>query len=423
MFNQSLALQKNKKILMPCIMVKNEERRILTTLLSAKLVMDKLCILDTGSTDNTINIIKEFSNEHKIPLHLIEKDFTKNEKGEDIPFDFRTSRNHLLNFANTIKSDWNILLDSNDEIRYGNDLRIILENYKGEAIAFYIQQEWNYGLKIETYPNIRIIKPNSGWYYGATIIHESLINSKYDITKSIYESENKKLVDFLGIKFYQDRDKDNDKSSTRFRKDKISLLSEYEKMKKQEKPDINILSRTLFYLGQTCLCLGDYTDSFKYYFLRTKYSTFMEEIYLSYYNCGQIALFLNNDIEEIVLWFTKAFETNPRAEPLFYISSIYFEEYKKNNSKSKLLLAYMYCKQSLLIEFPFMDVLFVDKQLYDYKRWKLHTLISHELSKYSKDSDLYIKQYKESLDKCIKYIKEAKSKYYENDLKELNKLI
>ena len=57
MFDKSLILKQNKKILMPCLMLKNEERRILTTLLSAKPVMDKLCILDTGSTDNTLKII------------------------------------------------------------------------------------------------------------------------------------------------------------------------------------------------------------------------------------------------------------------------------------------------------------------------------------------------------------------------------
>lgn len=414
-FSDSLLLKKNNKIIMPCLMLKNEEKRIITTLESTKSVIDKLCILDTGSTDNTIKLIRDYCNENKIELHLLIKDFTKDDKGKDIPFDFRKSRNCLLDFANTIKSDWLILLDCNDEIRYGYDLRIILENYKGAAIGFYIQQEWNYGPKIETYPNIRIIKPNSGWSYGATIIHEALVNNKYDITKSIYEPDNKKVVDFIGIKFYQDREKDNDKSSSRFRKDKIALLSEYEKLKDKKDLD-SIFTRTLFYLGQTCLCLGDYTDSFKYYFERTKYNVFQEEIYLSFYNCGQLSINLNHDIEEIVMWFTKAFETNPRAEPLFYIASIYFEEYKKTQNKSKLLLAYMYSKQTTLIDYPYMDLLFVDKQLYDYKRWKLLALISYKMNKKE-----YETEYKECIDKCILYIKTSKNKYLEKDLIELNK--
>lgn len=417
-FTDSLLLKKNNKIIMPCLMLKNEEQRILTTLASTKSVIDKLCILDTGSTDNTIKVIRDYCNENKIELHLLVKDFTKNDKGEDIPFDFRTSRNCLLEFANTIKSDWLILLDCNDEIRFGYDLRIILENYQGSAIGFYIQQEWNYGPKIETYPNIRIIKPNSGWLYGATIIHEALINNKYDITKSIYEPDNKKVVDFMGIKFYQDREKDNDKSSTRFRKDKIALLSEYEKLKDKKDWD-SILTRTLFYLGQTCLCLGDNTDAFKYYFERTKYNVFSEEIYLSFYNCGQLSINLNHDIEEIVMWFTKAFETNPRAEPLFYIASIYFEEYKKTENKSKLLLSYMYSKQTTLIDYPQMDLLFVDKQLYDYKRWKLLALISNKMNKYK---PIYETEYKDCITKCITYIKISKNKYLEKDMIELNKL-
>ena len=55
-------------------MLKNEEKRIHVSLESIK-NLDGLIIYDTGSTDNTINIIKDFSTLNNIPLHLITGEF------------------------------------------------------------------------------------------------------------------------------------------------------------------------------------------------------------------------------------------------------------------------------------------------------------------------------------------------------------
>ena len=57
------------------IMVKNEKKRLHVTLESIKNFADSLFIFDTGSTDNTIEICKEFSKKNKIPLRLKEGEF------------------------------------------------------------------------------------------------------------------------------------------------------------------------------------------------------------------------------------------------------------------------------------------------------------------------------------------------------------
>ena len=50
------------------LMVKNEKKRLHVSLESVKDFADSLVIFDTGSTDNTIEICKEFSEKYNIPL-------------------------------------------------------------------------------------------------------------------------------------------------------------------------------------------------------------------------------------------------------------------------------------------------------------------------------------------------------------------
>ena len=71
------------------IMVKDESKLIKITLISCLGVVDSLVVYDTGSTDNTVEIIKDFSIKHNIPLHLKHGKFV----------DFSTSRNILLDYV------------------------------------------------------------------------------------------------------------------------------------------------------------------------------------------------------------------------------------------------------------------------------------------------------------------------------------
>ena len=61
---------KNSPTLGILLMVKNEEKRIEITLNSIKTIADTIIIYDTGSEDNTINIIEKFCEINKINLLL-----------------------------------------------------------------------------------------------------------------------------------------------------------------------------------------------------------------------------------------------------------------------------------------------------------------------------------------------------------------
>ena len=85
-----------------CMIVKNEERYIKMCLENALDLVDEIIVVDTGSTDNTINIINQF--EDKVILVKYE---WKN--------DFSDARNLSLEKAT---GDWILILDADEKIKY-----------------------------------------------------------------------------------------------------------------------------------------------------------------------------------------------------------------------------------------------------------------------------------------------------------------
>lgn len=122
----------NKFHILAALMVKNEEKRILVSLESVKDSVSGVCLYDTGSTDNTIKIVKDFCTSHNIEFFLLEGQF----------IDFSVSRNKLFDFIdnmhthrlkhksskNDIVYDYILLLDSNDEYKGKKPLPDILKD-------------------------------------------------------------------------------------------------------------------------------------------------------------------------------------------------------------------------------------------------------------------------------------------------------
>ena len=328
------------------MMVKNEHKCLHITLESIKNFADSLVIYDTGSTDNTIEICQNFCKINNIPLRLKQGEFV----------DFSTSRNVALDFADSFKDiDYLLLLDTNDEIKGGEILRKISEEYmEKDKSAFLISQEWFSGTTNKYY-NVRFIKAHKGWRYKG-VVHEYICNED--------KMEDKK-VDKLQIKelyIYQDRTKDDDKTSKRFQRDEVLLKKEY--LKNPIEP------RTLFYLAQTYSCLKDSENAFYYYKLRSKIKEgFFEECYESCVKCGELSEILNLDWYDSFGWYMKAFEIIPRVEPLIKIADYYR---KKNN----WIIAHTFAKLACELQYPDQCILFVDKLSYDYKRWHLYSIIA-----------------------------------------------
>lgn len=339
------------------MIVKDESARITVSLDSVKDAVDVVIISDTGSTDGTQAIIKNWCEKNGKPFYLHEHPFD----------DFSSSRNRLLDFADD-KADWLLLLDSNDELRNGGNLRKFVKSFTGEATGFYCKQEWFTGKCVDTYYNVRMVKTKYQWRYKC-VVHEYI-----DTTP-----ENKKTIARIdGFVLYQDRTMDNHKSLPRFKRDREMLYNEYKKNPTEP--------RTLFYLAQTLGCLGEAEEAYKIYQERLTCGGFIEEIFHSLLRLGDLAYDMKMESHVISGWFIRAFEMFQRAEPMAKLA----EWYKDKN----WILSYHYAKIACELEFPKDAILFVDKSVYDYKRWHILGICS-----------FYAGKYEDGKEACLKAIK------------------
>lgn len=341
------------------IMVKNEETSILTTLESIRDEVDGIILFDTGSTDKTIDVVRDVAEKSSIKFHLLTGEFE----------DFSTSRNKLLQFANDIADtenyDFFLLLDSNDELRINNNnsLKYCLNFLSSDYSAFLIKQQWFIGTETIEYYNIRLIRSKQSFRYKGAV-HEYLeVDSNPD--------------KFGGFVIYQDRTKGSDMSRERWKKDMVLL----EKELKNNPTD----GRTQYYLAQTYDCLNMRSKAKKMYTMRAKNCAgFQEERFISMMRIPKMT-----DSEELtdkcdaIKWYFNAYFLLRRAEPLVEISRIY-------RGQNELFLSYSVAKIACGLKYPDMSTFLVNKKCYSHDRW-------HELG----ISAFYVGKFKEGKKACL----------------------
>lgn len=348
------------------MMLKNEQDRILVTLKSIVGTCSCMIIYDTGSTDDTIPILKAFSERTGIPLHLKEGEFVN----------FATSRNVSLDYADTIEGvEYLLLMDCNDELQGGEVLLKEARRYlNAPETCFMMTQEW-YSGSITTYENSRFIKPRGGWRYKGRV-HEYLTRPENGDVKAHIDSK---------VVLYQDRRFGSESSAKRFARDKILLLEDH-----TENPNE---PRTLFYLAQTCACLGQHQDAYDYYLKRSgMMHGFWEERFQAFMQCSIISKeYLKNE-DQCILNALKAFEVAKRAEPLTILGEYY-------KDRKEFELAFMFLFMACSLQFPHGHSLFVNKDCYSHTRWHLLGIVAY-----------YVGKYEEGEAACRKAIEAGKNK-------------
>jgi glycosyltransferase involved in cell wall biosynthesis len=383
------------------MMVKNEKKRIHVTLQSVVGCVDAFIIFDTGSSDNTVDIIRKFSEKYKINIYLIQGGFVN----------FCISRNTSLYYADKIGVDYLLLLDCNDELRGGKNLRVLANDFMDKPNnSFLVCQEWYTGVS-DKYYNIRFVKNRCGWRYRGSV-HEWMKDTTREGPDPAHPVI--RIPDESGIVLYQDRTQDDDKTGKRFNRDRELLLKEYNDNPKD--------TRTLFYLAQTCECLNLFEEAFYYSKLRLELEGFLEEKFHSYMRCGSLSMILEHSWEDSLGWYMKAYEHSLRVEPIVKIADYYRfmaikhdkeenkrymdhqkeEEgkvnvigYKKVEFKRKFnhfwRVSYMYLHEACDLSYPTHCILFVDKGMYDYYRWHLMGIVGFYVGKFEEGKAASIK--------------------------------
>ena len=298
-----------------CIMVKNGGPQFEQMLLDNMPFFDRWTILDTGSTDETIEIINRV---------LVGK--KKGELFQETFINFRDSRNRCLELAGK-KCKFITMLD--DTYVVEGNLRGFLNEIRGD------QRSNSFTLYIKSddtiYGSNRIIKSESELRY----VHR--------IHEVITDKNNINIVIPKEVSLIDDRRFDYMEKRTMERK-QLDLKLLYEEV--DENPHD---PRAYYYLAQTYNLLEDHEKAFYYFRKRAEFtnSGFVQERVDALFESARIANFKLNkswsECEELYNQCYKADESRPEA--LYFIGIHYYLE---NNYKK----AFGYFKKAFEIGFP-----------------------------------------------------------------------
>ena len=342
-------LESNKKTICLNMIVKNESAIIERCLNSLVNQIDYWVIVDTGSTDNTPMIIKNFMMKHNVPGELIERPWVN----------FSHNRTEALELAEN-KADYVLLCDA-DMV-----LEVIDSNWKDKLTgnSSYLVIQKNNTLR---YQNVRLIngrlKGNNRFrYFGAT--HE------YCDSIDGFNTP----VSLTGIEFfdYTDGGSKSDKFTRDIKllTDEINRLNSIDNsldMNKQQfieegvlKRKNHLIQRCTFYLAQSWRDLDEYEKALETYEERVKLGGWEEEVYYSLLQIALLKIKLEYSLEEVTQAFLSAYEYRPkRAESLYFLA-------RHLRFKDKIKLAYIYASVAASIP-QSDDRLFINYDIYSWK--------------------------------------------------------
>lgn len=281
----------HKKLCLTMI-VKNESKIIERLFDSVVGLIDTYCICDTGSTDNTKEIIRAYFDKKGINGHVIEEPFQN----------FEYNRTHVIHSAMDLGiADYLLLLDADMKLRKHPDLKIQDVLNAGFDILHIFQ-----GAEHFSYHNTRIIRCDKRIkYIGVT--HEYV--SFPDGMKKTLIPKEVLFIDDIG---------DGGSKQNKYERD-IDLLS-----KRVEEEDGDV--RSWFYLANSYFDLGKNAEALRAYQKRVDLGGWDQEIFYSHYRMGLIYQRLHNE-PLFVFQMLKAYQACPdRLENIYKLVNYYREK-------------------------------------------------------------------------------------------------
>jgi len=316
------------------MIVKNEGKIITRLFESVAPYIDSYCICDTGSTDNTVEIIETFFKEKGIPGKVVQEPFR----------DFGYNRTFALKSCENMENaDYLLLLDADMIFHMSSKINTVdgIAAFKKLLLTgdtFYIFQ----GNDQFYYKNTRITKNNCGTtYWGVT--HEYLQTPP---------GSNIQLLP-KGVAFIYDIG-DGGCKTDKFERD-IRLLQ-------QGLIDHPNNDRYTFYLANSFRNAGQIDNAIETYKKRIAIGGWFDEIWNSYNSIAQCYK-QRGDIPTAIYYWMEAYNAYPeRIENLYEI----VQHFRLEN-KPRLAYEYYHLAKQILMKEHAKDYLFMQKDVYDYK--------------------------------------------------------
>ena len=309
-------INKNNTICL-CMIVKDEEHIIEKCLLSVAPLIDYFVICDTGSTDNTIDIIKNAAHNIGLQGEVIQHNWVN----------FAHNRTLSLQAARS-KAEYLLVIDADETLKINNNVLEVLDKdaYNIETILGSIR-----------FNRLQLLSTRLNWYYEG-VVHE------YPLAKGITSIG--KIADLYNISTVQgSRSRNPNKYLDDAKLLENSLLNDKDN------------SRSVFYLAQSYRDAKCYRQARDNYIKRLDMKGFDEELIVCYSQIG----FCNRMLGEPYLeYYLEGYNKFPhRLECLYeYIHLL------KINGDSKKALEIG--SKGATIPYPINDNLFILKDIYEF---------------------------------------------------------
>jgi glycosyltransferase involved in cell wall biosynthesis len=308
------------------MIVKNESHIIMECLNSVYKEIDYWVIVDTGSTDNTKEIITNFFKEKNIPGEIHERPWVS----------FGHNRTEALELCKG-KAEYAFMIDADDFLQ--GSLKFKPDSNVDGYVVRLGREEFSWW-------RTQIFKLESNWKYIG-VLHEYAACDKANPVLSKLDGDYRIVARTEGA-----------------RNVGITPIEKYSRdaetlEKALETEPAN--SRYQFYLAQSYFDSQQWAKAEEAYRKRAEMGGWEEEIYYSLYRVAITMAMQNKPWEDIQQAFLDSYNARPiRAEPLFHIAQIYRTKFNKP------ALAYLFAKMAAEIPYPANDILFVPDIIYKF---------------------------------------------------------
>jgi len=319
-----------------CMIVKNETKMLKECLDSVYKYIDYWVINDNGSTDGTQQFVKDYFAEKGIPGELNEVEW----KG------FGETRTEALRACDG-KTKWILMIDADDFIN--GELPIEQLNDEMDGYSVFIRRG-----DFQWWRN-QIFKADAGWKYTG-ILHEYAECPQKQADSSLRTGRLEGGY-YLDARTLGARNMNED-GSPLDGKIKYSRDAEVLEAEIKKEPDNQ---RYHFYLAQSYFDSHQWEKAEKAYAKRASMGGWIEEVFYSIFRVGVTKLLQGKPWPEAQDSFLQAWNVKPdRAEPLYELARI---QRLNNNPR----VSYLFSKAALEIPFPENDILFLSRDVYDWK--------------------------------------------------------
>lgn len=356
-------------------MIVKDEKDVITRCLSSVLpIIDYWVIVDTGSSDGTQEIIKNFMKEKNVAGELHERPW-KN---------FGHNRNEALQLAKE-KGDYVFFIDADEYLSYEPGFKIPTL----DKDFFYVTMSFG-GTH---YGRTALVKNQLNWKWEG-VLHEAVTSSEAHTSGLIEKAYNVVVTDGA-----------RSKDPLKYEKDAATLEAGL-----LEEPNN---TRYVFYLAQSYMDCGKNELALQNYEKRVKMGGWDQEVYYSLLKIANIQERMEMPHEALVKSYKRAFDyRKSRAEPLYFLANLY-------RAKGDFKTGYKIAKIGASIP-PSKDVLFVQDWIYDYGLPLEVSVNAYWTGRYKECKKISQQLLKKDLSEDVRSCVQANLNFAEEKLREKN---